>query len=185
MGAINKAALEKRLIVVLMAVLLLSLMAGPIKQWGLWRIPSHHLLPRMPAPAEAQKTLPVLANFQDAEEKQASLAAGQGDAHATNLATTPAYTAHELRDPLQSLLPSEPQAPSTPMVVSKPAPPPPPQLRLQGILWGGPRPTAIINDKVYTIGDHVQGATVTAIDHREVTLDFQGTPVSLRTAKNR
>ena len=95
-------------------------------------------------------------------------------------AAEPLYTASAMRDPLQSLLPSEEpaamstttDATATPMPQ---APQPPPVVALQGVFWGGVAPTAIINGQVYGIGDTVSGATIRAIDRRGIELEFQGT----------
>lgn len=43
---------------------------------------------------------------------------------------------------------------------------------LSGILWSGPRPSAIINDKVVGVGTLIQGVTVTDIREGSVTLSL-------------
>jgi len=91
----------------------------------------------------------------------------------------PLYTASALRDPLQSLLPSEeavamPTTTDATVMPMAQAPQLPPVVALQGVFWGGAVPTAIINGEVYGIGDAVSGATIRAIDRRGIELEFQG-----------
>lgn len=97
----------------------------------------------------------------------------------------PIYTAHNLRDPLQVLLP-EPPAESDPAAqaaaqaeVALPPPPSPPALSVQGLWWGGAKPRAIINGNVYAVGDQVEGARIKAIDREGVMIEFDGTVVHL------
>jgi len=94
-------------------------------------------------------------------------------------AAEPLYAASVMRDPLQSLLPAEgPEVMSTTTTdtttPTPQAPQLPPVVALQGLFWGGPVPTAIINGEVYRIGDTVSGATIRAIDRRGIELEFQG-----------
>ena len=89
-----------------------------------------------------------------------------------------AYTARNLRDPMQSQLPKPKTV--TPVSTasagdSAPAlPPVPPPLTVQGLVWGGPTPQAIINGAVYGINDVIEGAKIVAIDRRGVTFEYAG-----------
>lgn len=98
-------------------------------------------------------------------------------------ADQPRYTAYELRDPLQSLLPESHQpglsSPTGSAQVSASKVPTPPSLVLEGVVWGGPEPQAIIDGAVYGVGDVVQGVLITAIGRTGMTVDFQGTPVQV------
>jgi len=47
-------------------------------------------------------------------------------------------------------------------------------LSVQGLIWGGNFPQAIINNKVYKVGDTIQGATISTIDKSGVTLSLGG-----------
>jgi hypothetical protein len=49
-----------------------------------------------------------------------------------------------------------------------------PQLNIQGIVWGGEFPQAIINNKVVKIGDSIEGCVVKDINKKGVTLLFGG-----------
>ncbi|MDD5130227.1 MAG: hypothetical protein PHS66_04150 [Candidatus Omnitrophica bacterium] len=48
------------------------------------------------------------------------------------------------------------------------------RLKVQGIIWGVKVPQAIINDKVLTIGDLIEGAEIVSIEKTGVTLSFNG-----------
>jgi hypothetical protein len=64
----------------------------------------------------------------------------------------------------------------------KPEGPPPlpgqesplPALELQGILWGTPRPQAIINRQILSVGDSIDGVTLTSVTPEGITVSFQG-----------
>jgi hypothetical protein len=96
----------------------------------------------------------------------------------------PLYAAYDVRDPFQSLLPQtvEPGpgsgawgpegAPAPPP--SQGAPPSPPSLVIQGMLWGATEPSAIINDEVYRVGERVQGAVIRSIDRTGVSVEAGG-----------
>jgi len=47
-------------------------------------------------------------------------------------------------------------------------------LKVSGVLWAGPKPQAIVNDRVVAIGDGVQGATLVAIRKGKVEFNVQG-----------
>jgi len=55
----------------------------------------------------------------------------------------------------------------------------PPSLTVQGIIWGGRFPQAIINNKVVKAGDTIEGARVISIDKEGITLLFEGMQYSL------
>lgn len=49
-----------------------------------------------------------------------------------------------------------------------------PPMKMQGVVTSSRRPSAIINAKIYFIGDQVGAAVVTAIDQKSVTLELGG-----------
>lgn len=51
--------------------------------------------------------------------------------------------------------------------------------KVQGIIWGGRIPQAIINNKVLTIGDLIDGAEILSIEKNGVTLISAGVIVKL------
>ena len=53
-------------------------------------------------------------------------------------------------------------------------------LALQGIFWGTDRPQAIINRRILSVGDTIEGAEVTAISKEGVTLTHGGQQVELK-----
>ncbi len=48
-------------------------------------------------------------------------------------------------------------------------------LKVQGIIWGGRIPQAIINNKVLTVGDSINGAKILSIEKNGITLIADGT----------
>ena len=50
----------------------------------------------------------------------------------------------------------------------------PPNLHLEGLFWGIPRPQAIINRRIVSVGDEIDGTRITAITPEGVALNFQG-----------
>lgn len=100
------------------------------------------------------------------------------------------YTAKGLRDPMVSLLPKpvqesavgQPGGAAAPSPKAAPRAPSPPAVTVEGIIWGGTRPQAIIRGKVYDVGDTVDGVTITAIDEDGVKVVAAGTTFSLTTA---
>ena len=89
------------------------------------------------------------------------------------------YNAETFRDPMKSLLPTEPVQPAALSVAQETEPKlPPPQAEpeapvatLEGMVWGGRFPQAIINGEVYSVGDTIDGALITAIDRGGVTVE--------------
>lgn len=45
---------------------------------------------------------------------------------------------------------------------------------IQGLIWGGNFPQAIINNKVYKVGDTIQGATISNIDKSGIVFSLGG-----------
>lgn len=80
------------------------------------------------------------------------------------------YTAEGLRDPFESYLIKEKAAgikeegAAVEQVL--------PSLVVQGIIWGGSFPQAIINDKVVKIGDEVEGARILEISKEGVVVFY-------------
>ena len=162
MDPAKKTELQKRIVIGLLGVFLVTLIFKPLRRLGSFQSvrggatmvteqvnasnPAETLIPSAPEPQrEAPRT----------------------------------YTVQELRDPLTSLFPRpapEP-VPASPASQTPEAPaiPPPPTLSVQGIVWGGSTPQAIINDQLYGIGDVVKGAKIVMIDREGVTMDYHGT----------
>lgn len=100
------------------------------------------------------------------------------------------YTADALRDPLVSQLPStmSQQVIVIPPENHAPMPqlePQPPTFTIEGVVWGGPRPQAVIDGDVYDVGDTVQGAKIMAIDRTGVTGTMQGRTIRWRPEVSR
>ena len=88
------------------------------------------------------------------------------------------YASAELRDPFRTYLIKEPrliqqenkqggtEAAKPELDLSK--------LKVQGIIWGGSIPQAIINNQVLTNGVLIEGAEILSIEKKGVTLSFNG-----------
>lgn len=112
----------------------------------------------------------------------------QGEVAPPPAAAAPAsaYTAQELRDPMKSLLPAPP-APDVAdagetvgALVETPEPALPP-VALQGLWWGVPQPKAIIDGKLYRVGDELHGGKITAITRDGVLVELGGQRFQLST----
>lgn len=51
--------------------------------------------------------------------------------------------------------------------------------KVQGLIWGGRFPQAIINNKVFIVGDSLEGAEILSIDKEGITLSYAGSEVNL------
>lgn len=91
------------------------------------------------------------------------------------------YKAGDLRDPFQEYPIEEEKIEVIPGVE---APKPeevvtPPALTIQGIIWGGRFPQAIINNKVVRIGDVLEEAEITDISKDGVIITFKNRQFNL------
>jgi len=86
------------------------------------------------------------------------------------------YKSGALRDPFQSVVTSEEKKVTLEGKVDLMQPGSDlGNLKVQGIIWGGRIPQAIINDKVLTVGDTIEGAEILSIDKKGITLRSAGT----------
>ncbi|MBI1991863.1 MAG: hypothetical protein HYY90_06035 [Candidatus Omnitrophica bacterium] len=183
MGLVKRVPLRKHLLTVLLGVVAV-LVPGVLRSTGLFR-------PMVPprAPSTALDAAPSLRGAAQAAEPQAPSVLSETS---VRLAVKPSaqatYTAASLRDPLRSLLPQgptlEPQSSaSLPAMPERGVTPPmnlrPPTFAIQGLLWGGREPKAIIDGEVYGVGDVVQGATITSIGREGITVDLGGHSMDL------
>jgi hypothetical protein len=95
------------------------------------------------------------------------------------------YSSGDLRDPFRDLLQvaeenekkkKETQEFDTPASESEQSVPVPSleKFKVQGIIWGGRFPQAIVNNKMVVIGDTIEGFKVVNIEKKGVTLSFSG-----------
>jgi hypothetical protein len=105
-------------------------------------------------------------------------------------AREPRYLAKDLRDPLRSLLPDREAnlasrqnpagsnqwgAAGNAQNQGNQLASAPPALKVTGLLWGGPEPQAIINDKVFHKNDEIKdGIILRAISRRGVMIEHLG-----------
>ena len=86
------------------------------------------------------------------------------------------YKAGKFRDPFGVLFEGnvsgqgqeETQGPTEEQALSAP------HLKVEGIVWGGRFPQAIVNDKVVKIGDKIAGLRIISIDKDGIIAFFQG-----------
>lgn len=83
------------------------------------------------------------------------------------------YKSDGLRDPFEGVFKTEPTATPGPVEAAAKPPLPPPPLTVQGIIWGGNIPQAIINDKVVKVGDTIAEAKITDIGKEGIEVIFK------------
>ena len=184
MDPMKKTDLEQRIVVGLLFVFGTTFVMGPMRQLGWFRAGA----PKQQTLSSEQMSLskPLEQTFQNHwKQLEAQVEAGVSGASGSRRAPAETYTAQGLRDPLKSLLPEvafQPPADSETTNEPKASAPTPqlPSLSIQGLWWGPPTPRAIVNGKVYGIGDRVEGATITAIERDGLTVDYAGTMVKVR-----
>jgi hypothetical protein len=86
------------------------------------------------------------------------------------------YTADNLADPFQAPMQEKPGPEE---IGGQAKPRELPQLKVEGMIWGGKFSQAIINSNVYKIGDKIEGAQIQKIEPQGVTLLFDGSEVVL------
>lgn len=188
MTDVNKPHQQKRMVIVLVGVFGLLLLSNVVQSFrSKPRLPEGSFEPRAGSSApisEAVNRSSPEARLAPAE--QAEPTAGVPESH--RAPTAVAYTATELRDPLVSLLPRRESGrangrsldPTHPSGREQEAVSPEQlSLDIEGIIWGGTMPQAIIGGKVYTVGDHVNGARIVSIERGSVTVDVGGTMLQL------
>jgi len=79
------------------------------------------------------------------------------------------YTSGSLRDPFKPYIVKE----ETKATEYRSTQEPPPKLAIQGIIWGGSLPQAIINNTVVKVGDIIEEARVLEINKEGVTVFFK------------
>ena len=103
------------------------------------------------------------------------------------------YTSSNLRDPFENLLEKEkeqqqqvvqhnkPQMIMQPMKVK-----PLPEIKLNGVMWGGLTPQAIINNKVVKVGDIIDGMKILSISKSGIKVLYMNSEHTISTpaAKN-
>lgn len=189
MDAAKKTELEKRIVLGLAAVFVVVFALGPLRNLGLFRgggTPAGRPAGSVDPVAMTKSVGGMLREGWDKLDRQVQSVATRPDAGPP--AAAAAYTAFERRDPLKSLLP-KPVAPTQgdtgAAVVVAEKPPPLPALHVEGLLWGGAEPKAIINGRLYRVDDDVNGAKILAIDRSGVTVEHLGKPVVYSTASTR
>jgi len=93
------------------------------------------------------------------------------DAESGTFKSGASYTAENFRDPFANPIQPEvsPDGGESNIIVPEL---PPPDMKIQGIFWGGKFPQAIINDKVVKINEKIDGAQVIEITKDSVKILF-------------
>jgi len=121
------------------------------------------------------------AVYAEPNQIKAIKAVEEAQAREQNLITRPKveYKAGFLRDPFTGVVAHESVSPG--ITAAQEAPP---DLIVQGIIWGGRFPQAIINNKVLGVGDSIQGARIISIGKGGVTVLFGGNNFTLGSPTN-
>ena len=179
MDAAKKAALEKWLIFGFGGVLLIVLANGPLKYqvMGLLGRQAPAAVVAAATPAVEQPSAASLVGTTAPRQTETA------QARPGPSAAAPIYTASDLRDPMKSLLPEPSQAVAAqpahtmPMAKATPAQPAvaPPAVKIQGVVWGGPQPQVIINNRIYGLNDFIDKNTrIIAIERPGITIAYGG-----------
>lgn len=117
-----------------------------------------------------------------------SFAATASETASNELITRPVveYKSSQLRDPFMTYLIKEEPLPAATLPETATTTVAGPGLdvsrfRVQGIIWGAKVPQAIINNKVLTIGDLIDGAEILSIEKKGITVSFNGAVYSLNS----
>ena len=186
MNATAKAKLEQRAVMALLVLFLVTL-AGVGKSIGLFgsrAMAAGQVNLKGPTTASS----PLQGQHPAAQTESGALAdvTEQPAEGAVALRGATTYTAHELRDPLRSLLPEAPVKPDpvelagvtlpAPVVTAKDSLSP---VTIQGVWWEGAKTKVMIDGKLYGIGDPLEGATIRSIERDAITVEQSGTTVRL------
>lgn len=189
MDGAKKAQIEKRAVLVLAGVFLVVFIMGPMRSMGLFGSVRSVTAAPIPTVAGVSVTKSVGGMLKDGWDKMGRQLDSVNTPGVEAPAPAPAYTAFDRRDPFKSYLPRptalDPQSATATAAPAQPPPPPPPQLRVEGLLWGGPQPKAIINGRLYRVDDQVQGVRILAINGGGVTVEHLGKPIVYSTAATR
>lgn len=188
MDALKKKQAEQKIVIV-MLLAFGAVLFNALKSTGM--LGGRPLSKPAAVVATAAKTLPdIVKTYREKMEIPAALAANVVAAKAQEVSNPeePFYQAQSLRDPLENQLPKAPEVDIVDAALAQPLPPEPvqqmpmPVFSIQGLLWGGPNPQAIINGKLCRVGGQVDGAVIKAITRDGVELEFGGRTVLLSMA---
>lgn len=186
MHAAQKAKLEQRIVMGLLAVFTIAFVMGPARTLGWFRPPLRRAPSAVVEQAPSVPSIPALVQqYNDKINSQVESKPSMATSASVS-AVQATYAAQTVRDPLKSLLPPPAEKPNgaaragQPALAEKPQPqkpPPPPALKVQGCLWGGSAPKAIIDGRLYGVGESIQGVKILSIDRSGVVVDHHGTTV--------
>ena len=138
------------------------------------------LRPAAPVVTTPAPRSPALPNKQEAQQITGQ-AAEEAASLARDLFHLPDRLLQKIRQREQTL--EQPPAQQNEPAVEQTPAAPPAELsawELQGVFWGTDKPQAIINRKILSVGDTIEGAKVTAITKEGVTLSQGGQELELK-----
>jgi hypothetical protein len=93
------------------------------------------------------------------------------------------YKSAKLRDPFRTYFTKEEPKPISQEITELPKPILDfSKFKVQGTIWGVKTPQVIINNKVLTIGDSIEGAEIVGIEKKGITLSYDGAIFDLSAA---
>ncbi len=95
--------------------------------------------------------------------------------------TVAEYNTEDLRDPFEIYVEEKKDGGTSEPEKEEAIPSDPPALTIQGIIWGGKIPQAIIDGKVVKIDDVIGEAKIIAIDKNGVTVEYKNYKYTLTT----
>lgn len=147
-----------------------------------WTTTRKNIAPHAPAPAAAASA-PLSAAPASEARPSAPQGAGTGE-EPPSLARDPFGPPAPLLRQIREKGKSHEQKPPAPSPTPSPTPAAPPpelsSLKLQGIFWGAGKPQVIINRKILSVGDTIEGFQVVAITKEGVTLTQGGVPMEIK-----
>lgn len=93
------------------------------------------------------------------------------------------YKAEGLNDPFADPFLSQESKEKGPQNPAAEAPAP--NITVQGLIWGGNFPQAIINNKVVKVGDTIEGARIISIDKDDISVFFNERQYHLSTSSEK
>ncbi len=193
MDTVKRANFEKRLVLILVILFSFTLL-GALKNAGILKIPG--FVKAATAASPKQTTAPLAAADSSPSAQAEPVAPLEVQTSVTEPKRSSAsqavagYTAQDLRDPLKDLLPQPSRGPTQTVStssyggsnasstlnpsVSSTRPLAISELSLQGLIWGGPQPQAIINHQTYKVGDRLQSGRIVSITRQGVVIEQAG-----------
>jgi len=152
---------KSRAIVILFMALAMALAEGG-QTIALWLIGSQTMVSR------PISFISMVSSFRTVEAAEATAPEGSQGGNKIE------YKSEDLRDPFKKEKIEIKEQPQEQMETK-----PLPSMQIQGIVWGGGFPQAIINNRVVRVGDTIEGVQITDINKNGVTVFFENRQYTL------